>query len=93
MSMASKQSLFRLVEQLGCQIDFDPDYIGVMAPRGKVFGDYMHYSGYGIGSFGDYKKSEVYESLTDELSDMRDCEDDECNDGCVQFNKQRKEML
>lgn len=89
--MATKQSLLRLVEKLGCKIDLERDYIGVMAPKGKVFGDYMHYSGYGVGSYGDYKKSEVYQSLTDELASMRDCEDVECNDGCTEYNKSRKD--
>jgi len=88
--MATKQAVLKLVEKLGCSIDLDRDYIGVMAPKGKVFGDYMHYSGYGIGSFGDYKKSEVWNNLYYELQSMRDCEGG-CNDGCKEYNESRKD--
>ena len=85
--MATKQSILNLVKKLGCEIDIERDYIGVMAPKGKVFGDHMHYSGYGVGSFGDYKRSEVWDSLSYELSSMRLCEDANCNDGCAEYNK------
>lgn len=88
--MATKQSFFKLCAKLGCEVDFDRDYIGVMAPKGKVFGDYYHYSGMGVGSYGDYTKQYAYDSITDELASLRDCEDAECNEGCVQYNQNQK---
>ena len=91
--MAGKAKLFKLVAKLGCEIDFEPDYIGVMAPKGMVFGsDHWHYCGYGVGREEGKTKSEAYADLIEELSDgLRECEDPECNDGCAQFNKERKD--
>ena len=84
--MATKQSVLKLVEKLGCEIDIERDYIGVMAPKGKVFGDHMHYSGY-EASRDFYTKAEIWNNLADELSSMRLCESANCNDGCAEYNK------
>jgi hypothetical protein len=89
--MAGKAKLFNLVKKLGCEIDFDKDYIGVMAPKGKVFGDHQHYSGYGVGREEGKTKTDAYRDLIDELASIRDCEDPQCNDGCAEFNKTRKD--
>ena len=84
--MATKQSVLNLVKKLGCEIDIERDYIGVMAPKGKVFGDHMHYSGYEV-SRDFYTKAEVWNNLASELSSMRYCENANCNDGCAEYNK------
>ena len=82
----SKARLENLVKKLGCELDLERDYIGVMAPKGKVFGDHFHYSGYGVGREEGKTKADAYRDLIDELSSLRDCENPACIDGCAEFN-------
>jgi hypothetical protein len=83
--MSSKQTVLNLVKKTGSSIDLDNDYIGVMAPRGKVFEPGIHYDGYGTGSFGDYTKAEIWSNLADGLRHLQDCEEQGCQDCCVTF--------
>lgn len=86
----SKAKLINLVKKLGGEVDLERDYIGVMAPKGKVFGDHFHYSGYGVGREESRTRAEAYQNLIDELSSIEDCQDDECRDGCAEYNQNER---
>lgn len=83
--MSSKQTVLNLVKKTGSSIDLDNDYIGVKAPRGKVFEPGFHYDGYGTGSYGDYTKAEIWSNLADKLRGLEDCEEPGCRECCVTF--------
>jgi hypothetical protein len=80
--MSSKATLENLVKKVGAELDLDYDYVGVMAPRGKVFEPGVHYDGYGIGR-SEYTKAEAYRSLIDGLRHLVDCQELDCRD-CLQ---------
>ena len=77
--MATKATLENLVTKLGASLDLDHDYVGVLAPRGKVFEPGMHYDGYGIGR-SEYTKAEAYRWLVDGLRYLQDCQEADCID-------------
>ena len=67
----SKAKVISLAKKLGCELVIDPDYIEAFAPKGKLIGDYQHYSGYGTDQF---RKSEIWANLIDDLSKVTDCQ-------------------
>jgi hypothetical protein len=76
----SKAKVISLAKKLNCEIVIERDYIEVVAPKGKLIGDYQHYSGYGTDS---YRKSEIWRNLIDDLSEVRDCQGTEYCDCAV----------
>jgi hypothetical protein len=66
----SKAKVISLAKKLNCEIAIERDYIEVIAPKGKLIGDYQHHSGYGTDL---YRKNEIWQNLIYDLSEIRDC--------------------
>jgi hypothetical protein len=70
----TKAKVSSLAKKLSCELVIEKDYIEVAAPKGKLIGDYQHYSGYGTDL---YTKGQIWENLEYDLSQIRDCQGSE----------------
>ena len=73
----TKAKVVAMAAKLGCTVELDKYHVAVIAPSGFIIGDHMHSS---VFEFWDRSKADIWQSLVEEMQELRECDFDECVD-------------